>query len=708
MKPTTMDAATVQSNISADNTGQFTVDQDSLAHIMSVLTNLYADPELAVIREYLTNAYDSHVEAAELDPHYVKVPVEVTTPSHFQKSYIIKDYGIGMSKDDLKNIYSKYGASTKRNSNTVVGMLGLGSKSALTYTNSFTITAVKNGQRTMAIVSINEDGVPVFHIVDERDTSKDKDGNPVTPQRNGVEINIPVKDRNTFAAKTQNFVKYWPDGIITVDGAEPVKHGFEFISQQVINDDKQEADVYLAPTTGTGYYADTPKSYVVMGNVPYEIDAEYVPSDLSALRCGFVAYVPIGSVTITPSREKLYYNTNTKAVINKIGNGLAASVIQNKMDEIESAPTHQAAFFIITDLSYEMRSTTFFNRGVSYRGDVMPSQINHNYKRVSWNYNDKSDEYGYDRFSLSTVMSQSDEHQVIFVTDSEVDFTKHKVISSVMRRKARYWAKSNGYHQREIMFIQDDVDSDWVAHVPRVTWKTIEALKIPRNPGVVRPTAVPYDFYRYQAHQPAQYNRKGTVLTVNEVRAHVAFDSELVSTSKRKTYYISPADMQEDRWRSGTTPQELLNRFQDPNIELVVMGTNRFEKFLRSHPNAEHIRVYATKFVADKAKAISDIHLVVEAFQDSEEEFCKVADHQMIDDPELANFIKEYNANHDADAMRRLIELTAYLRRANLSISIPESTTDREPFADYPLVRYIGGDYVEHLYTYLNATFANK
>ena len=41
--------------------------------------------------------------------------------------------------EDIHSIYSQYGESTKRGTNAQNGMLGLGCKSALTYTNQFTM-----------------------------------------------------------------------------------------------------------------------------------------------------------------------------------------------------------------------------------------------------------------------------------------------------------------------------------------------------------------------------------------------------------------------------------------------------------------------------------------------------------------------------------------------------------------------------------------
>jgi hypothetical protein len=39
------------------------IDQDGLAHIIGLVTNLYSDVELAIIREYSTNAMDAHKDA---------------------------------------------------------------------------------------------------------------------------------------------------------------------------------------------------------------------------------------------------------------------------------------------------------------------------------------------------------------------------------------------------------------------------------------------------------------------------------------------------------------------------------------------------------------------------------------------------------------------------------------------------------------------
>ena len=52
----------------------------------------------------------------------------------------------GLRWDDMKNIYTRYGTTTKDESDDYTGMFGVGSKAAMTYTNQFTGRSVKNGE----------------------------------------------------------------------------------------------------------------------------------------------------------------------------------------------------------------------------------------------------------------------------------------------------------------------------------------------------------------------------------------------------------------------------------------------------------------------------------------------------------------------------------------------------------------------------------
>lgn len=57
----------VESTLTGE-TVAMSIDQSVMGHIMSVLTDMYSDPELAVLREYSSNAADAHVEAGVTRP----------------------------------------------------------------------------------------------------------------------------------------------------------------------------------------------------------------------------------------------------------------------------------------------------------------------------------------------------------------------------------------------------------------------------------------------------------------------------------------------------------------------------------------------------------------------------------------------------------------------------------------------------------------
>jgi HSP90 family molecular chaperone len=77
--------------------------------MMEILSKrLYSNPELAVCRELVSNAIDSHVAAGN------KQPVEVFLPDWSNDfRFVVKDYGTGLSEEEVLNLYTTYGASTK-------------------------------------------------------------------------------------------------------------------------------------------------------------------------------------------------------------------------------------------------------------------------------------------------------------------------------------------------------------------------------------------------------------------------------------------------------------------------------------------------------------------------------------------------------------------------------------------------------------------
>jgi hypothetical protein len=159
-------------------TQEFTIKADD-GKLFHILSNLYSNPVGAVVRELSTNCLDAH-KMAETDE-----PFHIILNDSIEYDYFIKfrDFGIGMDHQTITQIFTKYGESTKIHSNEVTGCLGLGSKSPFTISDSFTISNIFQGMKTIYGVTKNERNVPMIVIFDTYPTD----------ERNGLEITVPLE-----------------------------------------------------------------------------------------------------------------------------------------------------------------------------------------------------------------------------------------------------------------------------------------------------------------------------------------------------------------------------------------------------------------------------------------------------------------------------------------------------------------------------------
>lgn len=299
---------------------EYTVDQTALAHIMNVLTELYSDPHKAVVREISTNALDSHAISGQTRP------IKITTPSRVNGFFIVEDFGAGMSPDDLENIYSSYGASTKRGNDIEAGQLGLGSKSPFAIADQFTIRARKDGIETLAMLSRNANRSAQIEIVSEQ----------ATDEPNGVRLQIPISgDLNLFNRKVEEFVRYVRPGLVDLNGEvnEVPEHWI-----------KLSDDVYVNTKNHYGEVDYQRDAVVVMGNVAYPADRSSIPSSI-------IAYVPMGSLAFTPSREELMYIDLTEQTLRSVADDVKTLSSAYIKKELSKASTPAEKLAVINGLS---------------------------------------------------------------------------------------------------------------------------------------------------------------------------------------------------------------------------------------------------------------------------------------------------------------------------------------------------------------------
>lgn len=301
---TTPENIAVLGNVS--NVGEFRIKNSAKAFAI-LSSGLYANKIRAIIRELSCNAYDSHVAALKKE-----VPFDLHLPTTFEPYFYIRDYGTGLTHDQVINIYTTYFESTKTNSNDFIGALGLGSKSPFSYTDNFTVTAIKDGIKGIYSAFINEMGVPSVALMSSSETD----------EPNGVEVKFAVdvkSDFSKFKNEAQEVLIYFP--------TKPNMTGGECNVRQI-----KYSEIDVVP--GINVIDNTnSESIAIMGNIAYPID---VPNEESNL--GYLADLlnksleirfDIGDLEFQASREGLSY---TKSTIEAIKAKL--QLLQDKLDGI--------------------------------------------------------------------------------------------------------------------------------------------------------------------------------------------------------------------------------------------------------------------------------------------------------------------------------------------------------------------------------------
>ena len=166
------------------------------AQAFKILTdNLYEHKIATIIRELSCNAYDAQVLAGTKDK-----PFDIHVPSTMEPWFYIRDYGIGLTENEVYDIYTTYFQSTKGSSNDFIGAFGLGSKTPLCYTEQFLVTSYKDDIEYQYNVFFNNNGFPEINLLIKKETN----------EHNGLKVEFAIKESDTqeFIRELQNFYQF--------------------------------------------------------------------------------------------------------------------------------------------------------------------------------------------------------------------------------------------------------------------------------------------------------------------------------------------------------------------------------------------------------------------------------------------------------------------------------------------------------------------
>ena len=275
------------------------------------IKGMYSDPVLAVIRELISNALDSHIGAGTTD-----TPIKLHLPTELEPHFSVRDYGTSMTDEMIWNVYTEVYNSPKSDSNEQTGAFGLGSKSPFAIGDSFITTAYLDGEARTYVASFDSDGFPELHHL----------STVPTDEPDGLEVSVtpPESMRREFVPKVTEFVR-------GLDVA-PVSNVPLRISEPVLS-----GDGWKLFRSAHGYNRSV---MVRQGAVVYPTSV-YVYNFDSGHE--LVVDVPIGSVEVATSREALVVDSESRELIQGLSEAASDDARAQIVAAIKDAPTFYAA-----------------------------------------------------------------------------------------------------------------------------------------------------------------------------------------------------------------------------------------------------------------------------------------------------------------------------------------------------------------------------
>ena len=349
-------------NTSFDTTitsaAEFGINDNDMSHIMGILrSQIYSDKLMAVIREYSTNAVDANIEAGKPDH-----AIQVHLPTIAEPYISFRDFGNGLSPDEVTQLYVRYGASTKRSSNDYTGCLGIGCKAGFAYGDTFTVISYRPDNITTWLARIDESKRGTISLLST-------ETNPNQYTGTEVRVSINKADIEDCTTKALNLFKYWK--------IKPICN-YDHYELNII-EERDDWAIVESDENHNYRYGSTAK--VVMGNIPYPIDRNQLKNPNVAsqllLSRNVVIKAPLGALDIAANRESLEYSQRTLDGLNAMANNMLVDLAANVNKSIKDAPTRLAASINSTKYNhiFEYNITNAIRKNCSWNGQELLHNI---------------------------------------------------------------------------------------------------------------------------------------------------------------------------------------------------------------------------------------------------------------------------------------------------------------------------------------------
>lgn len=301
------------------------ISNDSLPFMFEILsTKFYSNPIGSIIREIVSNCFDSHLEAGVDDPVIIRKGYDA------EEGFFIEfqDFGVGLSVERIYNVYMNYFSSTKRGTNDLIGGFGLGSKTPLSYADYFYITTTFNGLKYSYIYHKGEkiptlESLNGYSYIDEEylvETAIGEDGEEieleepiVRTRQKKIPTGVPTEDRNgtTIRVIMENLdtAKFQKELSLQLSYFDNVY----FENWSVSNSYEIYEGKYFVFRSDIDQVST--KIHICIGKVRYAIDFNQIKIDREYIGIPIGIKFEIGELQITPNRESITYNDESNQLI---------------------------------------------------------------------------------------------------------------------------------------------------------------------------------------------------------------------------------------------------------------------------------------------------------------------------------------------------------------------------------------------------------
>lgn len=369
MKLKTDDYTTTSSFQGEQGKGGF--NQKKLGFLLDLLVRNYNNPEIAVLREWVSNAHDSHVLAGQTKP------VKVTLPTTLKKMLIVQDFGVGMSHEDFVNTYMFLGTSTKDEDNEGIGGFGIGSKSALAIADQYTVRTFKDGLENFYIIKRDsEGGISYQRPIADRETDE-PNGVITQTSVDRTDVYTKVNLNNVLGGWSSNDIEITNGNFVSIVD-DSIKMNSCYVLKKAFDVDRKGFGITQVMVGPVLYNVQLPRDFEnkFRSKDPYSSSYYDYLNRYSGNEAYVIPTIEIGKVTFPSSREVIEMTKSNLEVLQEAYNAAYEDFGEAVRSRVENFNSEDEALKFTGSVA--CRIFEYENEKITYDGEEVPELETYN------------------------------------------------------------------------------------------------------------------------------------------------------------------------------------------------------------------------------------------------------------------------------------------------------------------------------------------